>query len=363
MRTRTKAGMLAALAIMLGVITMLAPAADAQPTVQGIADSGPRTFKSPLWHGLNVRHVRAIVPYNVALLPERNNRRHDFEEWLFRAKAAGASVNVGLGRIKQGPGRGHAPDERTYRRAFRAFVSRYGRIVDTIGPWNEPNFRPNREQRLLLPDRRHFLDDPNAGCARPTVNNCGPRLAAYYYRWAAHDCRRCTLAAGEFAGTQSSNYVQKYKLHLGPRHPAVWSVHNYADVIRFQVRNNHQAAELRMFVRELYCLRGNHCIRGKTTWTSGQLWIGAVGAYYQLDCHAHRVSCTPGRRVHVFGPISQCRAAAFINRLPGISSKITRIYYYTFSDRRTGDNTGLVAAGSGRPAYAVIRDRAKTCRA
>jgi len=34
-------------------------------------------------------------------------------------------------------------------------------------------------------------------------------LAAYYFRWAQAVCPKCDLIAGEFAGTQSSNRLQK----------------------------------------------------------------------------------------------------------------------------------------------------------
>lgn len=341
------------------------PAQAATTHAQGIADSGAGTFDSPLWRGLNVRHVRAIVPYDVARRHSDDGRRRDFEAWLVKAKAAGASVNVGLARIV-GEGQGHAPNEQNYRTAFRAFVSTYGHQVDVIGPWNEPNYRPRDGSRAILPGGHGYLDDPGGGCIgpRPTVATCGPRMAAYYYRWAAADCPRCKLAAGEFAGTQSSKYLQAYKLHLGHQRPALWSVHNYADIIRFQISHQHKPAELRNFLRELYCQPGNHCITGKTDWLSGHVWIGATGAYYQLDCTSHEITCEPTQKVRILGENSQCKAAAFINRLPNVSPRITRIYTYTFTDGRSGDNTGIVDATGSTPrkAYNVLRDRASACR-
>jgi hypothetical protein len=335
---------------------------------QGIADSGGSAFTSPLWRGLGVIRVRVIVPYDIALRPTADPRRRSFEDWLAKAEAVAASTNIGLARVPERgrPGYGRAPDERTYRTAFRAFVAAYGPRADVIGPWNEPNFRPGDGSRPRLPGGRYFLDDPDGGCgaAKPRAAHCGPRMAAYYYRWAAADCPRCQLAAGEFAGTQSSNYIQKYKRHLGAQRPKIWAVHNYADVIRYQVRGAHRPAELRTFLRELYCTAGHHCVPGRTNWSSGHVWIGATGAYYQLDCRAHDVPCDPGKRVHTLGERSQCRAAAFINRLSTVSGKITRIYFYTFTDGRTGDNTGIVDTRGATPrkAYAVVRDRAHTCR-
>jgi hypothetical protein len=334
---------------------------------QGIADSGETTFSSPLWAGLNVIRARVIVPYDVALRPASDARRQQFEAWLSNAESVGATRNVGLARIPEPdrPGYGKAPDETTYRDAFKAFVAAYGTRVDAIGPWNEPNFHPTDGSRALLPGGQYYLDDPDGGCdtANPLVANCGPRMAAYYYRWAAVDCPTCLLAAGEFAGTQSSNYIQKYKRHLGEHRPNLWSVHNYADVIRYQVSGDNDAAELKTFLRELYCTAGNHCVAGQTDWSSGNLWIGATGAYYQLDCSTHNVPCDPGTNVHVLGETSQCQAAAFINRFSNLSGKITRIYFYTFTDGRSGDNTGIVnsAGTTARKAYYAVRDRAESC--
>ncbi|MGS2617776.1 hypothetical protein ACVCAH_25120 [Micromonospora sp. LZ34] len=342
-------------------------AAAAGTHAQGIADSGESTFASPLWPGLNVIRGRVIVPYDVALRPASDARRQKFEAWLANAENAGVTRNVGLARIPEPdrPGYGRAPDEATYRNAFAAFIAAFGARVDAIGPWNEPNFRPTDGSRLLLPGGQYYLDDPGGGCngANPLVANCGPRMAAYYYRWAAVDCPSCLLAAGEFAGTQSSDYVQKYKRHLGTHRPNLWSVHNYADVIRYQVSGEHTPAELNNFLDELYCAGSHHCVPGQTDWSSGNVWISETGAYYQLDCRTHNVSCDPGTNVHVLGETSQCQAAAFINRFSNVSGKITRIYFYTFTDGRSGDNTGIVnAAGTApRKAYYVVRDRAESC--
>ncbi|MBV1854310.1 hypothetical protein [Catellatospora tritici] len=348
-----------------------APAASVQATAagthaQGIADSGETTFASPLWPGLNVIRGRVIVPYDVALRPVTDTRRQKFEAWLTNAQNAGVTRNVGLARIPEPerPGYGRAPDETTYRNAFAAFVAAYGPRVDAIGPWNEPNFNPGDGSRLLLPGGQYYLDDPDGACdgVNPLVANCGPRMAAYYYRWAAVDCPSCLLAAGEFAGTQSSNFIQKYKRHLGTHRPSLWSVHNYADVIRYQVSGEHTPAELNNFLDELYCTGSHHCVPG-TDWSSGNLWIGATGAYYQLDCRTHDVTCDPGTNVHVLGETSQCQAAAFINRFSNVSAKITRIYFYTFADGRSGDNTGIVNANGTVPrkAYYAVRDRAESC--
>ena len=336
----------------------------------GIADSESATFASPLWGGAGVIRLRVIVPYDVAIRPTSDPRRQEFDSFL-AAAPAGTTLNVGLHRINEStrPGYGRAPDEKTYRAAFAAFVSQYAAYLSRmrIDPWNEPNFNPHNGSRPLLPGGKYYLDDPNGACdaSSPTVASCGPRMAAYYYRWAAVDCPTCQLEAGDFAGTQSSVYIQRYKRHLGYHRPNVWGIHNYADVIRYQVSNDHNAAELKTFLREIYCLPGHHCTKD-TSWSSGVVWVTATGANYSLACVSHPgLDCAAGQ-FKVLGEANQCRAAAFIMRFANIDPRITRVYFYTFMDGSSpasSDDTGLVSKDglTPRKAYFVLRDRATAC--
>ena len=336
----------------------------------GIADSDATTFTSPLWGGASVIRLRVIVPYDVATRPTTDPRRKEFDDWLAAAPAS-ATLNIGFHRINEPtrPGYGRAPDEATYRAAFAAFLSQYAGSLHRmrLDPWNEPNFNPHNGSRPLLPGGKYYLDDPDGACgsSSPTVANCGPRMAAYYYRWAEVDCPSCQLEAGDFAGTQSSVYIQRYKHHLGHHRPEVWAVHNYADVIRYQVSNEHVPKELKTFLRELYCLPGHHCT-ATTRWTSGVLWVTATGANYSLACSSHPGLNCPKGQFKVLGEASQCRAAAFIMRWASISPRITRAYFYTFMDGSSpshSDDTGLVSRDGLRPrkAYSVIRQRATSC--
>jgi hypothetical protein len=354
----------------------------------GIADSESSTFTSPLWPGQNVIRLRVIVPYDIAKRSTTDSRRASFQDWLnkfeaFRATHPDATINVGFERITQSniPGYGHAPDETTYRSAFAAFRSAYGAYFGhmRIDPWNEPNHNPEDGSRARLPGGVYFLDQSDGGCntSTPLVANCGARMAAYYYRWARVDCPTCSLEAGDFAGTEGYDYIQKYKYHLSTYRPDVWAVHNYSDVATYQISGSTNATELKEMLGELYCtststagysLGVQHCADYGTNWSSGELWVTATGAAYSFACSKHKVLGCPDNSWVVKGEQSQCNAAAFIMRFGNIDSRITRVYQYTFMDPNynnlgVDDETGVVN-GTGtvaRKAYYVIRNRNQTC--
>lgn len=379
------------------------------PATLGIADSEADTFatfvnEEPVvrerWSQLNVKHGRVIVPYDVATRQpglKGYQRRRKFNRWLVAAGAADVDINVGLGPVEQPisvspdfkesrPARyGQAPGNATYHEAFRAFLKEYGTRVDSFGVWNEPNYRPKKAgKRAELPGSktgsRRFLDQAGGACGapKPSAKTCGPRLSALYYRWAGEVCDQLTLEdggacrprliAGEFAGgSEIASYTQQYKRHLGSLRPSIWSVHNYADVIRYQNKEKRGAAELRTFLRELYCTRRASC-SPRTRWSSGELWIGATGAYFSLPCgdrqRRKNLNCEPDKKARVFGEYSQCRGARFIRSLASRFPRVKRIYYFTYADRDrarpgVGDgDSGLLDRRTGdgdrRPAYRVV---------
>jgi hypothetical protein len=374
----------AAVAVAMGVM-----ASSASALAVGIADSESSTFTSPLWAGQNVIRARVIVPYDVATRPSTDAKRRSFEDWLskfeaFRASHTDATINVGLERVTEStrPGYGHAPDETTYRNAFAAFKSAYSAYLPhmRIDTWNEPNFNPGNGSRALLPGGQYYLDDSAGGCngSTPLVANCGPRMAAYYYRWAEVDCPTCNLEAGDFAGTTGYDYIQKYKFHLATHRPSVWGVHDYSDVAAYQISGDHDATELKSMLGEIFCtttstagydLGAQHCADYNTNWASGEIWDTATAAVYSFKCSKHpTLNCPAGTTNVVYGETSQCNAAAFMMRFGNIDSRIARVYQYTYMDPNANnlaadDETGLVnGAGTvARKAYYVIRDRAQSC--
>jgi hypothetical protein len=403
------------LGLTIAFVMALIPA-QAHGVAVGIADSEGSTFNSPLYSGLwrgptpHPPLARVIVPYDIALRSSNDTRRRQFEDWLNKANFSGTNVHVGLQRLNadelSNPDPnvryrvGKAPYESLYRFAFNAFLGTYGTRVDRIDPWNEPNIKAGDASRSQLPGpngnytgaTKYWLDEPDLGCtgSSVTVNVCGPRMAAYYYRWAAVDYQRWSgnadpdshLSAGEFAGTTKAVYIQRYKHHLGYHRPALWGVHNYSDVTAFQASGNNAASELKNMIGEIFCasrsntgydLGTNECGTYGSSWSSGHIWVTATGALYRADCDDHRLAngqrpqWCPGES-RVFGEVSQCNAAAFIMRFANLDSRLTRVYHYTYMDANvtTHDDTGLTnSAGTvARKAYYVIRDHStsSSCR-
>jgi hypothetical protein len=386
---------------MVALIAALALSAFAAPgnagaTMEtGLADSEPATFDSPLLGTMNVDRFRVIVPWDIATRGSTHqyyDRRQEFELWLakfvaFRASHPGATFNVGFERSNIGepnsPMLGHAPTESQFRNAFSSFVSAYGahKPYMRIDPWNEPNYSPSNASRVRTPSGTAWLDDEDGGTCNsgsPSVSSCGPRLAAFYYRWARDECDDCHLEAGEFAGGASWDYIQKYKHHIGDViRPPVWGVHNYGDVTRYQAVSDNTPDELKTFIREIFCTNtsdtgvalGTHHCNSSTNWGGGsQIWVTATGAGHSFACDAHPTfpGCNPGVTHVVKGQQNQCDAVAWMMRWEDVDSRVNRVYHYTYMDGNNpanSDDTGVVNAAGTTPrlAYNILKHSYRAC--
>ncbi|TMM04507.1 MAG: hypothetical protein E6G10_04735 [Actinobacteria bacterium] len=291
----------------------------------GIADSDSATFSDPAWPGLNVRLVRAVAPWDVALTDPAagtpaGDRRAEFDRWVAGAAAVGARPLVTFEQSLD-PARPGAPSLDDYTAAMRAFAATYPSVRD-VAPWNEPNFRD--------PAVNPYLDRPADAAAL-----WGALSAA---------CPDCTVAAGEFAGIPGDPYVAAYRAALGTAQPAVWSFHAHLDT------SDPTAPATRFFLGALP--------------PDARLWIDEAGSYFRDATGAIR------------GDAAQRAGVSLLLGLPAIGPRIARIYYYNLDNqcstaaRCAVQDRGLVApspfdgsaldydvAGRVRPAYAVVRDR------
>ncbi|HYP54767.1 MAG TPA: hypothetical protein VEQ41_00480 [Solirubrobacterales bacterium] len=390
--------------------------------IPGLADSDPEMFDSALLStsGANVERFRVIVPWDVATRGPNHPyyaRRQEFESWIskfvaYKATHPAATFNVGFERINirepnvpASGGKeattmlGHAPTGAQYKAAFTAFLSAFGQHMSymRIDPWNEPNYNPGNASRPLLPGGTAgvgpYLFQEDAGScntSNPQAETCGPRMAAYYYRWANEQCElasiACNLEAGEFAGGVSPDYIQKYKHHMGAViRPTIWGVHNYSDVTTYQANGDSSPDELRKMVREILCVNtsntgvalGSHSCTTSTNWGSewrkgARIWVTATGAGYTFSCGEHpTIPACGGSSPPVYVSDtqlahSQCDAVAWMMRWDNVDSRVDRVYHYTYMDpnfQSGSDDTGVVnTAGTvARPAYDVLRNAWTSC--
>jgi hypothetical protein len=350
-------------------------------TAMGISDSDPSTFKSPYWSNLNVIRARAVVAWDLAEQPPGNvlepRTRAYFEDWLAQVRRLGIEPFVVFARsryhhrVDGDPSSGYrAPTDAEFERAFRAFRATYP-DVRLFGAWNEPNFDPEDPAgKIYTADRRNLLSDHV--CETVSTDSCGPLAAAFFWRRAHAVCPECTIVAGEFTSTPNDPYWTEYKRYLRSHRPAVWSVHPWVDANRYQQLGSHcQPGDLKCVTRTFLAqLQGE--------WVNSHIWLTEVGAYRTHVCwglaaeyRANQPECADPNAVHVFSQQSQAEAADFITRLPTISSRITRVYYYDFQDHcdtpaacNQNDSSLMsdmdsypVIGGSPRAAFCVIRDR------
>lgn len=288
-------GGLLAVAAVCAVGALAAPRAHAAWTFDlGIGEQGTAMFADPRFAALRLKHVRLVVPYDVAC--RRGAARQYVDAWLAAAEGAGARPLVGFSSSWQRP-RTELPSYRAFLRCFRAFRARWPRVVD-FNPWNEVN-------HWYQPTYRH------------------PRRAAGFYNAARRACPRCNVAAGDLLDSGNlARWLARYRRHLRGR-PRLWSMHNYLDV-------NYLRPWRRSGTRRMLRV------------TRGRLWISeTAGIVYYI-------------RAGRLGERHAARATRWMLALPTRSHRIKRVYAYQWQapcHPDTWDSAWFRSDGSSRPSY------------
>ena len=225
------------------------------------------SLTSKYWPALRVRTVRFSPPWDIAYHHdgaagsaanlELVTAQACFNAWLAGVRKAGARPEIAFKpdpnyRSPDGTSVG-APDIHTYRLAIDAFTRQYSNPASTgalarvqiIAPWGEPDVPAT----ILMPKGGHKLSDPNCH-GSPSVNTCGPILAARMWQAVRASCTRCNVViAGDFsslggirgpeAGRRAANrlrgsYLDIYRQNLGGNRPTVWGLHPYSDIMAFE---------------------------------------------------------------------------------------------------------------------------------
>jgi hypothetical protein len=165
----------------------------------GIGEQDTAMFSDPRFAALGLRHVRLVVPYDVAC--RRGSAEGYVDAWLAAAERAGARPLVAFSSSWQLP-RWRLPSYRTYLRCFRAFRARWPRVVD-FNPWNEvnhwyqPTYRHPRRGPASTTRRGVCVADATsrpAICSTPPTSPAGS-LGTAAICAAGRDCGRSTTTS------------------------------------------------------------------------------------------------------------------------------------------------------------------------
>lgn len=264
------------------------------PLVVGIGEQGSAMFADPRFRALGIDRARLVAAYDTVDVPFE---RDLVDAWLRAARAAGVEPFVAFWHSRVHPHR--LPSVAEYRAAFRAFRARYPQ-VRIYSAWNEPNHP--REPTVGVPER-----------------------AADFYDVVRADCAGCTVLAGDVLQRRGvERYLAAYRRHLDGT-PALWGLHNYADVNRF----------------------GDGGLRELLAAVPGDVWITETGGLVRFGRDFPRDEARAAR------------AVAFALRLAREYERVKRVYIYNWTAAAPDGrfDSGLVGLdGRPRPAYERLRE-------
>jgi hypothetical protein len=274
---------------------LVAPAAADASYKIGIGDQHAQSFNDPLFHGLGFRYVRLIVPWDALRHPDQTAQ---VDAWLTGAQANGAKPFIAFEHSHVSPRK--LPSASQYRRAFKAFRSRYP-WVNEFSPWNEANHN-----------------------SQPTFRK--PKAAATLYNVVRSACRGCTIVAADVLDQAGlDRYLKTFKKYAKGS-PRLWGLHNYSDTNRFRTRGT------RTLLRSV----------------RGRIWLTETGGIVRF------LETLP------YNEQRAARATKFMFKLAASSRRIKRLYIYSWLGEKRGArfDAGLVGPDSRpRPAYYVVKKK------
>ncbi|ADB49856.1 fibronectin type III domain-containing protein [Conexibacter woesei] len=359
MRTTSGARYIAA-AIATAVAVLTFAAAAGAVSVNGFAYQalGPYSEVGEFYEkGLGLPHARAIVAYDSADSPATMASIH---QWVQRMQSRGRQVLISFNHNNSAP-----PDPTTYGqriRAFRDWMIDHGSAIPEFTAWNEPNHpAENDTTRVRL---------------NPSAANQAPLAAQYWKRLnslcqIAVNGQRCAAIAGDFSDPNPTlsghisffnRYVADYtaELSVGTDRatPSKWAIHPYSAI----ANKNFSVVE--------------SWINSNTG--SADVWLTELGAKFcRENWGFENLAGTPGNAITA-AAYQDDRARALKGSLAGLSSRVTRAYYYTLGapaadphkhcDIEPGWDTQLLGDQYGygsaeRPAFRALFPSAPTPQA
>ena len=304
------------LALALFSLLLVPSAAQAKLTV-GISENQPSLFSEPLFQQLGAKHVRVVASWNV--MTSNDDELPRLAQYLQAAQSQGiqplvtfehARGDAGICKRRSNRRKSQCrlPSAAAYERNFKLFRAAFP-FVKTISPFNEVN---------------HFT--------QPTWRN--PRAAARFSDIARRNCRGCKIVVADILDAADSTrakrptfrntvrYVKAFRRALkSPR--TICGVHNYSDVNRFRDTGT------RTIIRALGCR---------------EIWLTETGGVYKFGSFKASQS-------------RQLRATKYMFNIARKNRRIKRLYVYTFFGAVNDFDSGLVANGKPRRAYAEVKER------
>ena len=273
--------------------------AQAAPII-GIGEQSPKVFTDPLFTGLRLHHVRAVVSWDGL---HRRWERNQLDTYMAAARAAHVKVLLGFARARSRARKWMLPSVKRFAHEFGLFRARYPWVHEYL-TWNEANI-----------------------CGQPTCHK--PELAARYYNAIRKRCRKCTIVAADVLDARSMPAWIKRFRRVAKGRKIIWGIHNYIDANRFYTRGT------RSLLRT---------VRGK-------VWFTETGGLVVRRNHSKIVF--PGSIKHA------AQATRFIFRLAALSHRVKRIYFYHWfpatAKRARWDSALVNRNDTPRPAYKVLR--------
>jgi hypothetical protein len=295
---------LALVAALTAVVVLPASAGAARKVPVGISDQNVSTLSDPLFTALDMKYVRYVTPWDVALNPQ-GLPALALDAWLAEAAAAGLTPMVAF-EHRAGDNCPHEPctlpTEPQFTAAFTAFRAKYPQ-VRTITVWNEANHS-----------------------TQPTFRDSV--MAAVFYKIVAANCAGCTIVAADVLDSARADHWLSTFSSVAPE-ARLWGLHNWGDVNRFKTNG----------------------VKGVLRTVKGNVWLtetGGIVAFTTVEGHPS------------FHP-SEARAAKAMNylfqKIVPISSRIKRVYVYNWISQPTNRwDSGLIDhSGDPRPIYDVVK--------
>jgi hypothetical protein len=311
----------AALALCLATCALIAATAlgsqrahaSAGSRLVGVGDENPLMFTNPAWADLQVGIARYFAPYDVASGKDPI-ALSNLEAWLSEAQVHHVEPLVAFYHTAKNATR--LPSVKTYTSDMQAFVKMFPWVTD-LQPWNEVN-RGN----VRAPGDRY--------------NSPSPKQSAQYYLALKRVCPTCTIVGLDVLDSTNTGatlaYINAFKHDVGKRNmPHLWGLHNYSETNRFE----------------------NNGTRAVLNDVPGQLWLTETGGLAEF------------RPAFPYSLTRQAKATKYMFSLADSSSRITRLYVYSFfgGAPKGGFDAGLTSAtGKPRPAYCVFYEHVRGMR-